>query len=331
MEPLSEVDVHLDRVRSTAQALSTVIDLVSKASCVLNWKRATSRRLFREYDWAWESFVAADTGLRGRLNAVEASMAAESFHRKTRTCASSVGSFSDSRQCQEFTFAQWVEGLTRITTLPEHTSAVLEAAQSGLRCICGAWMERRYCGDCYDNGAVRCDYSGKSVLSPEVWHCPRGKLPIHPFGQDIGVESTEAARHTQEGMALEARLAAKLCTPIEDSWERESLQARHAALGRTLLPAAVAAFSSISDDMSRVEAESAEPEASLEQLDGRLTHVKRVLAIEDWVQRYEEAAEAAEGVIEGMAASLDSLHHEQLLFRDAEDKRRQILALEHRS
>jgi len=272
-----------------------------------------------------QAFESSDVTFSGALDAKEAMIAAVELHRllDVRYEPSmgvydfrlTPGNFGDPRT-NTISFYPWLRCVSKSNLLSEDICNALGKADVGLRCICGAWMERLRCGDCYDNGGVRCDFSGRSVLSDEVWHCPRGKVPMHPYGQDVGTENTDASRWTQQSMALERRVSTKLSEEGLETAERSRLEAIRLKLCRELIPTAMCAFTAISDDLARVEAEvssshhtSSSP-ASV-ALTERLRRVKHILEIEDWQALYQDACTSANIVISGLDGGLGRLHHSE--------------------
>lgn len=57
-------------------------------------------------------------------------------------------------------------------------------------CICGELMEIKESENCYigDNTTVLCDFTGKSINSNNILHCPHKSHIEHPFGFDISLE-----------------------------------------------------------------------------------------------------------------------------------------------
>jgi len=209
-------------------------------------------------------------------------------------------------------------------SFPVASLAVLKAATQGLRCCCGTWMELKNCADCYSNtGGVRCDFTGESVVSESVWHCPRAKeAGIHPYGHDIDAGSTQACKQFQMQLRLEARVLRRMEEP-EHPEECQRLDTRHKDLARALVPAAMVGFSNLKDDLSRLSQESLEPAPELQ---AQLALFRSILATEDWGQQYESAQAAAEGLLAHVLDKMGQLSHDAVRFEDEDDR---VVQLEH--
>ena len=138
------------------------------------------------YEGALQAFESCDVELCGRLNAEKAIEAAH-------TLCQELGAPYESTENLEhtltnatategtLTFHEWLELLPN--TFPEPVEDEikyhLEEAGRGVRCVCGAWMQRMMSDECYaSSSTISCDFSGDSLgAGEEVWHCPRNKVP----------------------------------------------------------------------------------------------------------------------------------------------------------
>ena len=116
--------------------------------------------------------------------------------------------------------------------MPPDVKQELAASLDGLQCVCGHWMQKMLCSECYPgSSSISCDFSGDTIEGTEVWHCPANKdSPMHPLGCDVDVANTESYREFGVMLRLEERLTRLLDEVLaaEGKWglmaEHERLQ-----------------------------------------------------------------------------------------------------------
>merc|ERR1711988_111745 len=77
-------------------------------------------------------------------------------------------------------------------------------------------MIQRLRSELYNQGQVRCDFSGQSVQDETVWHCERHRAAaVHPFGFDLAGEALGQYTEFQQI----AWLYQRLLTAADQSFE----------------------------------------------------------------------------------------------------------------
>lgn len=297
------------------------------------------------YPAALEAFEFADTTFKGALTSAEADIAVEAL---CSLCGGGLerGSFDQFQSEAPFSFHAWLTHLPNVVTnLPEEARDGIIKASSGLRCVCGNWMERMLCSECYPgSSSISCDFSGDTIESSEVWHCPLNKsTPMHPLGCDVDVANTEAYREFGVMLRLEERLSSAIekaaadvarTTVTEGLTGEEAqndeakkklveLRARHIRLVAGMLSPLLEAYNiqkQVSSGNYVIQREGDVEWAA---------RLKNMLATQDcWKAQWQETVAEMEGLLQEMREF--ALPVEKVRFKDEEDKKRQISSLEAR-
>jgi len=328
-KPFAAMAALLDRVRAASHALQTSRETVRAGMAVTEWHaKAKKGRVSRAYELSVESFEKHDTDFTATLDAEHAEDACAFLHSMFGESIV-AGTFKDTasqllgEHIPHYNFDTWLEIASNVASLPSCVRSKLQSHQHQLRCTCGAWLQRKAASECYPGGTdsrVICDFTRQPITAAEVWHCPCSDSPLHPFGQDVCIESTRAYRKFNQGLRLEQRLSLHLKEMLP---EEERLQAveRRAELCAELQPAAVLAFQSSQQDSLRVATVS-------EELQSRLAQLKSILSYEDWEAKYNRASAEVNTFIEHLKSRTTELSHDQVRFADDTDKQTQIAALE---
>jgi len=226
-------------------------------------------------------------------------------------------------------FQEWAISMSQTASLPQDARQELARASTELRCACGAWMSRMQCKDCYPSaGAVECDFTGRRVQTDDVWHCT--PKPCHPFGFDVGVDSADEYRRMQQIGRLEKRIAERLESRDCVEEERFTLMERRDDLCIQLQAIAAVEYTALNAHIASIEnhGAAAHAAADLPAMKERLAYTRGILSRENWSHRYQNALETAEAVVTKMDTQLDAMAHDQLRFKDALHKAREIAKLE---
>jgi len=325
-KPMRAMYELLQAVRVGAHTLNNAIrDLQSRRLITVWSQRARASRPERAHSIAVTSFEAHDTRFEGILETEGAIAAASSFHR-------ALGCEFDKQlfgaQCQEdrVSYRTWLKVLATSPSLPENVRSELDRSRNGLQCTCGAWMVKQNAADTYaGTGGVRCDFSGEHVDDPEVWHCPREKAPVHPFGFDVATGSESRYRGTARDMRLFQRIGDRLESPDCSEDERVALAERRHTLATALCESSVMGFVSLCEDMKRMKAAGVKP---ADELLRRHDLLKKVLEMNDWDQKHNAVNDAMKDTVNRLDARLEDLSHDKVSFADEDDKAAQIAKLE---
>eukprot|EP00656_Telonema_subtile_P056366 TRINITY_DN898_c0_g1_i1.p1 TRINITY_DN898_c0_g1~~TRINITY_DN898_c0_g1_i1.p1 ORF type:complete len:683 (-),score=156.14 TRINITY_DN898_c0_g1_i1:106-2154(-) len=310
----------LAKLQSSAQLVSSAIRNLDAHVKLSTWRsnarQAAIPSLF--YDLALQTFEGADHLVEGTLGADDANNAfqvlveklelefGEQYHELATACLFSerVGFVS---------FLKVISGLE----LPDMIKTAVHTAVHGVSCVCGAWLIEKPRHACYPGGAVRCDFTGKSVQADTVWHCERNRAAVvHPFGFDLAGECVEEFRHFQQTARLHDRLGSAILAVADDAVRERDLREHRAACAKELLPSTSNMYLSIKDDVTNAKA-AGHANAELEK---RLVWCKTVLQTEDWAARKQEARARVESTLQGLQDFAQSLSHDKLQFKDAEHR-----------
>jgi len=333
-KPFSDMAHLLEMVRTSAHKLEHGLNAMVVRRLLGGWFAQTkASRPSRVYDLALEAFDKFDDHLMGQLGATEAQLASENLHASLDVEDAVMGTFKEG---EKYGFESWMSHVISKQSLPRQASAKLEHAETGLRCICGLWMEQKVCSDCYINdqapaggtGRVRCDFSGRTVTGNMTWHCPKAKEAVHPYGYDVDVDKTDQAKAFQLQLRLEQRMNAKLDGDCGDE-ERLLITRRRNELLQSMFEATRVAYHNASEDLSR--AKQSEPENAVKpELQNRLDRMRELLVQSEvnWNARYSACLASGEAILTTLNEEVAMLSHDAVRFKNEEDKKKQIDALE---
>jgi len=335
LSPFSEMAALLEMVRSSAHKLAHSLTCIRHfGPAIRSWHDQTlEARPSRTYDLALETFEKYDYTFDGSLGGTNAQLASVALHASLGVEDSGTSIFKEG---ESYDFESWTTCVVEKNLLPASSVEQLRHAQTGLRCCCGAWMEQKACSECYTGAppgvsGVRCDFSGSSVTASSVWHCPRNKSPIHPFGQDVDMAETAKAKKFQLQLRLEQRMRLKLESGDDDdeeslAWVREK---RHLLLQELVIPARIA-YRNATEDLKRAKQNDESMEQDHPELKNRISRMRDILVASkvDWAARYQECLVDTEAMLARLDEKVAMLSHDMVRFKDEEDRKIQMEALE---
>lgn len=343
---VAEMLAILSKLKRTAELTSGIIRARTTRSGLHLW-RASARQAClpaRLHDAALRCFDRADTEMQGWLSRDAANGALREL---LDWCSNELGEHVTVEPlafAEPVTWRNFIEATARLP-LPAGLREAAASAATGVRCICGGWLEERPRHECYPGGQVRCDFTGQSVKADTVLHCGRNRgAAVHPFGFDVAGEAREEFEQYQQVARLHDRLDRAieeqrpvaqyptLCitgeehAPCGDSHELlDKLQAviyhqRRARCAQYLYPHISNMYLSIKEDIQNATA-AERPVAELKQ---RLDWSHRLLASQEWHRLKAEAAQSVKALLAELDELAASLSHEKLAFRDSADRAAQI-------
>jgi len=214
---VSQMLATLGSLKATARSISTRIRNNQITTLLYKWGMAARQALIPAmlHDAAQEAFDLADTQFAGELLIHQALQACRTLLCSAWRIAGEIpdnASFLEQQAAETDLVAGLVKGnepelfdncsvtfhkMLRaccthkwLALFPQSLQLAVVCVARGVRCGCGAWLQRQLCKDCYTHGRVRCDFTGELVECAAAWHCPKSHSSgLHPFGFDVAEDS----------------------------------------------------------------------------------------------------------------------------------------------